>query len=114
MKKLIVEYKKLKTNESRLVPEWNYLNAMDEKMEHMPATQSPAIVDSGNYLDEQHSQWSPDMLDNLLSSSLSHGGQSSSASTKQSMANQSGQVHISNSSNLIRNERDPSLMLLET
>ena len=38
MKKSRVEYKKLKTKESRLVPEWDYFDAMNDKMQHMPAT----------------------------------------------------------------------------
>ena len=40
-------------------------------MGHKPATQPPVIVDSGNYLDEQQSQWSQDMLDNPPSNTLS-------------------------------------------
>jgi len=33
-----VEYKKAKTKEIRLIPEWDYFDAMNEKMQHMPAT----------------------------------------------------------------------------
>ena len=72
---------------------------MDEVTGNKPATQPPVIVDSGNYLDEQSSQLSPDMLDNPSSSSFSNVDQSSSAGTEQSMesplewqSNQSGQV----------------------
>jgi len=100
MKKLRVEYKKIKdkrkeTGQGRY-PEWDYFDAMDEVMGHKPATQPPVIVDSGNYLDEQSSQWSPDMLDNPSSSSFSDGSQSSSAGTEQSTESpresQSGRV----------------------
>ena len=68
----------------------------------MPATQSPAIVDSGNYLDEQHSQWFPDILDNPLFSSFSDCGyQALLVQSKVWQTNQAKYIKIiSNSSNL--------------
>ena len=51
----------------------------------MPATQPPVIIDSGNYLDDQHSQWSPEILENPSSNrsvSTSDDGASTSVSTE--------------------------------
>ena len=90
MKNLRAEYKKIKDkwNETGqgCYPEWDFFDVMDKVLGHKPATQPPVIVDSCNYSDEQQSQWSPDILDNPSSGSLStyeDGGQSSSASTEQ-------------------------------
>jgi len=98
MKKLRAEYKKIKdkrneTGQGRY-PEWDYFDAMDDVMGHKPATQPPVIVDSCNYLDDQQSQWSPGMLDNPSTSSLSttdDGGQSGSGGTEQSVEQRSNQ-----------------------
>ena len=71
-------------------------------MGHKPATQPPVIVDSCNYSDEQQSQWSPDILDNPSSSSLStieDGGPSSSASTEQN-TDRSSPTHVPSKSEL--------------
>ena len=48
-------------------PEWDYFDAMDNILGHKPATQPPVVIDSGNYLDDQKSQWSPEILENPLS-----------------------------------------------
>ena len=44
--------------------EWDFVDAMDNVLGHKPATQPPVVVDSGNYLDDQQSQWSPEILEN--------------------------------------------------
>ena len=44
--------------------EWDFADAMDNVLGHKPATEPPVVVDSGNYLDDQQSQWSPKILEN--------------------------------------------------
>ena len=67
---------------------------MDNALGHKPATQLPVVVDSGNYLDDQQLQWSPEILENPSSNrsvSTSNDGASTSVSTERSASSQSNQ-----------------------
>ena len=67
---------------------------MDNVLGHKPATQPPVVVDSGIYLDDQQSQWSPEILENPSSNcsvSTSDDGASTSVSTERSASSQSNQ-----------------------
>ena len=67
---------------------------MDNILGHKPATQPPVVIDSGNYLDDQKSQWSPEILKNPLSYrslSTSDDDASTSVSTKWSASSQLNQ-----------------------
>lgn len=56
MKKLKAEYKKIKNETGQgCYLAWDFFDAMDNVLGHKPATQSPVVVDSGNYLDDQQS-----------------------------------------------------------
>lgn len=99
-KKLKTEYKKVKdkrneTGQGRY-PEWDFFDAMDNVLGHKPATQPPVVVDSGNYLDDQQSQLSPEILENPSSNrsvSISDDGVgSSSVYTEQSTDSQSDRL----------------------
>ena len=63
---------------------------------HKPATQPPVVVDSGNYLDDQQSQLSPEIIENPSSnhslSTSDDGAASSSVSTERSTGSQSNQT----------------------
>ena len=101
MKKLKAKYKKVKDKRSKTgqvrYPEWNFFDAMDNVLGHKPATQPPAVVDSGNYLDDhdQQSQWSPEIVENPSSnhsvSTSDDGAALSSVSTERSTDSQSNQ-----------------------
>ena len=71
MKKLKAKYKKIKNKRNEMsqdcYPEWHYFDAMDNMLEHKAATQPLVVIDSGNYLDGQQSQWSSEILGNPLS-----------------------------------------------
>ena len=67
---------------------------MDNVLGHKPATQPPVVVDSGNYLDDQQSQWSLEILQNLSFNRFvctSDDGASTTVSTEQSAGSQSSQ-----------------------
>ena len=97
------------------------MNAMDNVLGHRPATQPPVVVDSGNYLDDQQSQWSPDILENPSSNrsvNTSDDVASSSVSTEQSTDSQSTQSERLSQAGATskptgKNARDQSLTLLE-
>ena len=60
----------------------------------MPATQPPVVIDSANYLGDQRSQWSPELLENSSSNhsvSTSDDGASTLVSTEQHARSQSNQ-----------------------
>ena len=66
-------------------PAWDFFDAMDNVLGHKPVTQPPVVVDSGNYLDDQQSQWSPEILENPSSNdsvSTSDDGASTSVSSE--------------------------------
>ena len=90
---------------------------MDNVLGHKPATQPPVVVDSGNYLDDQQSQWSPEILENPSSNhsvSTSDDGASTSVSTERSASSQSKQSLAQTTSKPTnKNVKDQSLMLPE-
>ena len=125
MKKLKAEYKRIKDKRNKTgqgcYPEWDYFDAMDNKLGHTSATQPPVVIDRGNYLDDQESQWSPEILENPLSNrsmSTSDDGASTSVSTEQSassQSNQSDQLSHAQTTSKPTNKcvKDQSLTLLE-
>ena len=94
---------------------------MDNMLGHTPATQPPVVIDSGNDLDDQQSQWSPEIMENPLSNhsvSTSDDGASTSVSTERSAVHsQTNQINYhmlkQPSSQLIRSVKDQSVTLLE-
>ena len=68
IKKLKAQYKKIKDKQNEMgqvrYPEWDFVDAMDNVLGHKPATEPPVVVDRGNYLDDQQSQWSAEILEN--------------------------------------------------
>ena len=97
---------------------------MNNVLGHKPATQPPVVVDSGNYLDDQQSQWSPEILENPSSNhsvSTSDDGASTSVSTKQNaiassqsnQLDQLSQVQTTSKPTYKKRKKSQSLTLLE-